>query len=41
MNIIIPNGDTALADEMNKIIKQLEEEGFIKQLAIKYIGGIE
>lgn len=41
MNIIIPNGDTALAEEMNKIIKQLESEGFIKQLAIKLIGGVQ
>jgi len=41
MNIIVPNGDTALAEEMNKIIVQLESEGFIKDLAIKFIGGIQ
>lgn len=41
MNIIIPNGDAALAAEMNKIIQQLEQEGFIKQLAVKFIGGIQ
>jgi polar amino acid transport system substrate-binding protein len=36
MNIVIPNDDTALADEMNKIIQQLQSEGFIDQLAQKY-----
>lgn len=41
MNIIVPNGDTELAEEMNKIIKQLDEEGFIERLALKYIGGME
>ncbi len=41
MNIIVPNGDTALAEEMNKIIVQLESEGFIEDLAIKFIGGIQ
>ncbi len=41
MNIIVPNGDTSLAEEMNKIIVQLESEGFIEDLAIKFIGGIQ
>jgi ABC-type amino acid transport substrate-binding protein len=41
MNIVMPKGDTALVAEVNKIIKQLDSEGFITQLAIKYIGGIK
>jgi polar amino acid transport system substrate-binding protein len=41
MNIIVPNGDTQLAEEMSKIIKQLQDEGFIDDLAIKHIGGIQ
>lgn len=38
MNIIVPSGDTALAEEINKFIKELQEEGFIDQLAVKHIG---
>jgi len=41
MNIIIPNGDAALAAEMNKIIQALQDEGFIEKLAIKFIGGVQ
>jgi len=41
MNIIVPNNDTALAEEMNKIIVKLESDGFIKKLALKFIGGVE
>lgn len=37
MNIVIPEGDTALAQAMNDAIKQLQSEGFIDQLAQKYI----
>jgi polar amino acid transport system substrate-binding protein len=36
VNIIIPQGDTALAEAMNGIIAQLLTEGFIDQLADKY-----
>lgn len=36
MNIVIPNNDKELADELNKIIEALESEGFIDQLAEKY-----
>ena len=39
MNIIIPEGDKALAEAMNKIIQQLQAEGFIDQLAIKHLSG--
>ena len=38
MNIVIPEGDQDLAAEMNKIIQQLQKEGFIDQLAAKYMG---
>jgi len=36
INIVLPDGDQALRDEVNKIIKQLQDEGFIDQLAVKY-----
>ena len=36
MNIVIPEGDTELAQAINEIIKQLENEGFIDKLAVKY-----
>ena len=36
MNIVIPEGDTELAQAINEIIKQLENEGFIEKLAVKY-----
>lgn len=36
-NIVIPEGDKELKDEMDKIIKQLQDEGFIEQLIAKYI----
>lgn len=39
MNIVVPNGDTELAEELNKLIKQLQDDGFIDQLALKHIGG--
>ncbi len=41
MNIVIPNGDAALAEAINAIIKQLQSEGFIDQLAVKHIAGQE
>ena len=36
MNIVIPQDDKALAQAVNDIIKQLQTEGFIDQLAVKY-----
>lgn len=39
MNIVIPNGDTALAQALNELIKLLQSEGFIDQLASTHIGG--
>jgi polar amino acid transport system substrate-binding protein len=36
MNIVIPQGDTQLAKAINDILKQLKDEGFIDQLAVKY-----
>ncbi len=36
MNIVIPNGDKELQQAINDILKQLKDEGFIDQLAVKY-----
>ncbi|PWH19685.1 MAG: amino acid ABC transporter substrate-binding protein [Anaerolineae bacterium] len=36
MNIVLPDGDTELAQAINDILKQLQQEGFIDQLAQKY-----
>ncbi len=36
MNIVIPNGDVELQKAINETIKQLQDEGFIDQLAVKY-----
>jgi polar amino acid transport system substrate-binding protein len=36
MNIVIPDGDAELQKAINEIIKQLQDEGFIDQLAVKY-----
>jgi polar amino acid transport system substrate-binding protein len=38
MNIVIPEGDTELAQEMNAIIKQLLDEGFVTNLGLKHFG---
>jgi len=35
-NIIVPEGDTELAEAMNAILKDLQTEGFVDNLAIKY-----
>lgn len=35
LHIIIPNGDVELAQEMNAIITQLQQEGFITKLALQ------
>ena len=36
MNIVIPQGDTALQTEINRILKELQADGFVDQLAMKY-----
>jgi polar amino acid transport system substrate-binding protein len=39
MNIVIPQGDVELQKAINDIIKQLQDEGFIDGLAVKYFAG--
>ena len=36
INIVLPDGDAALKAEIDRIIKELQAEGFIEQLAVKY-----
>lgn len=36
INIVLPNGDAELQAELNSIIKELQTEGFIEALAVKY-----
>ncbi|MDD2523047.1 MAG: ABC transporter substrate-binding protein [Anaerolineaceae bacterium] len=36
INIVLPDGDAALKAEVDRIIKELQAEGFIDQLAVKY-----
>ena len=36
INIVLPEGDTVLQEEINAIIKDLQDEGFIDELAVKY-----
>jgi polar amino acid transport system substrate-binding protein len=36
INIVLPEGSTALQDEINSIISDLKDEGFIDDLAVKY-----
>ena len=36
MNIVIPNDDKDLQQAINEILKQLQDEGFINDLAVKY-----
>ncbi len=36
VNIVIPNEDAELQKAVNEIIKQLQDEGFIDKLAVKY-----
>lgn len=38
MNIVLPEGDKELTAEVNKVIKALQQEGFIDTLAKKYLG---
>jgi len=37
MNIVVPEGDTELAQAINKVLADLEKEGFLKQLEEEYI----
>jgi ABC-type amino acid transport substrate-binding protein len=39
MNIVIPQDDKELQKGINDIIKQLQDEGFIDKLAVKYFVG--
>jgi len=39
MNIVIPEGDSGLAQALNTVIQQLKTDGFIDQLAQKHIAG--
>lgn len=36
VNLVLPEGDTNFKQAINEIIKQLKDEGFIDQLAVKY-----
>ena len=36
INIVLPEGDTVLQEEINAIIKDLQDEGFIDELAVTY-----
>lgn len=36
MNIVLPEGDAELQQAINEIIKQLQDEGFVDALAVKY-----
>ena len=36
INIVLPNGDVELQAKLNAIIKELQDEGFIDTLAVKY-----
>lgn len=36
INIVLPDGDTALKAEVDRIIQELQAEGFIDTLAVKY-----
>jgi polar amino acid transport system substrate-binding protein len=36
VNIVIPEGDANLQAEINKILKTLQDEGFVDELAMKY-----
>jgi polar amino acid transport system substrate-binding protein len=36
MNIVVPDKDVELQKAINEIVKQLQDEGFIEKLAVKY-----
>lgn len=37
MNIVVPEGDDELAEAINEVLVELEEEGYLEELAEKYI----
>jgi polar amino acid transport system substrate-binding protein len=37
VNMVIPNGDKELQAELNGIIKKMQDDGFIDEIAVKYI----
>jgi len=39
MNIVVPEGDAELAEAINDILADLQEEGFVDALAVKYFVG--
>lgn len=39
MNIVLPEGEKELAEAINSILADLEAEGFIEKLALKYFSG--
>ncbi len=41
MAIAVKEGNTELREQFNKVIKELKDEGFIENLAMKYLGGGE
>jgi polar amino acid transport system substrate-binding protein len=41
MYIVMQKDDRSLEAEINRIIRELDSEGFIKQLAMQYMGGIK
>lgn len=36
LNIVLPEGDTNLRNEVNRILKEMQDDGFVDQLAVKY-----
>ncbi len=36
MNIVVPQGDAALTEAVNAVLKDMKAEGFIEKLAVKY-----
>lgn len=41
MNIVMQKDDRSLVAEINRIIRELESEGYIKRLALQYMGGMK
>jgi ABC-type amino acid transport substrate-binding protein len=39
MAIAVQDGNTELQEELDQIIDELQAEGFIEDLALKYLGG--
>ena len=36
LNIVVPEGDTSLQEEFNRVLTELQDEGFVAQLAVKF-----